>query len=201
MELIESLNQIYSLSYEQYFGEMDLAETEKKARIALAERLEIIFLYYFLMLNEKQPMDYKQMIYDRYIAVANEFIKTNKAPAYIDEYAKKLADEIVDVTNRHPKEVYYTSKDRAMLISVNEANVLGNYRQQIEAVKSGKKYKTWMTMRDDKVRHTHMEVNGARMGIFDTFKVGKYDMSFPKDESLGAGQEEVANCRCVLHYS
>lgn len=201
MELIENLNQIYSLSYEQYFGEMKLTEAEKKARISLAEQLEIIFLYYFLLLGEEQPTDYKQMIYDRYVTVANDFIKADKTPSYIDEYARKLTDEIVDVTNRHPKEVYYTSKERAMLISANEANVLGNYRQQIEAVKGGKKYKTWMTMRDDKVRHTHMEVNGARVGIFDAFIVGNSQMMYPKDSLLGAEMQEIAGCRCVVKYS
>lgn len=198
---ISGLNQIHTIDYEQYFGEMNLTETEKKSRISLAEELEIIFLYYFLLLSDKTKENYAQMIHDKYVEVANKFLKTKETPAYIEEYANTLANETVNVTNRHEGEVYYTSKDRAMLISANEANVLGNYRQQIKAVKSGKKYKTWMTMRDDKVRHTHIEVNGVRVGIFDAFIVGNSQMMYPKDTSLGAEMEEIAGCRCTLHYS
>lgn len=198
---IKGLNQLYTISYEQYFGEMDLTDAEKKARMSLAEELEIIFLYYFLLLSDKTKENYVQMIHDKYVEVANKFLKSKETPAYIEEYANILANETVDVTNKHDGEVYYTSKDRAMMISANEANVLGNYRQQIEAVRSGKKYKTWMTMRDDKVRHTHMEVNGAKVGIFDAFIVGNSQMMYPKDTSLDAEMEEIAGCRCTLHYS
>lgn len=194
------IDQLNTLSYEQYFGEMDLTESEKKERIKLAEELEIIFLYYFLLLHENQQKDYMRIIRDKYIEVANKFLKVKKMPAYILSYSAMLARKTVDVTNRHPKDEYYTSKDRAMIISANESNVLGNYRQQIDAVKSGKRYKTWLTMRDDKVRHSHMVLNNKKIGIFDTFNVGGYEMSFPKDESFGASQEEIANCRCVLRY-
>lgn len=201
MALLEELNRIYTISFEEYFGEMDLTEVEKKARTSLAENLEIIFLFYFLLLQEGRQDNYAQMIHDKYIEVANDFLKAKETPSYIEEYASKLADNIVDVTNRRMGDEYYISKDRAMMISANEANVLGNYRQQIEAVKSGKKYKTWMTMRDDKVRHTHMEVNGARVGIFDAFIVGNSQMMYPKDSSLGAEMQEIAGCRCVVKYS
>lgn len=198
---ITELNQIFRIDYEKYFGEMDLIESEKKSRISLAEQLEIIFLFYFLLLQEGSQENYVQMMRDKYIEVANKFLESKKTPSYIASYSAILAQEIIDVTNRHLKDKYYTSKDRAMLISANEANVLGNYRQQIEAVKSGNKYKTWMTMRDDKVRHTHMEINGARLGIFDAFIVGNSQMMYPKDSSLGAEMQEIAGCRCVVKYS
>lgn len=201
MALLEELNRIYQIDFETYFDEMDLTEAEKKARTSLAENLEIIFLFYFLLLKEGSQDNYEQMIHDKYIEVADKFLNSKETSSYIEEYASKLADDIVDVTNRHMGEEYYTSKERAMMISANEANVLGNYRQQIKAVKSGKQYKTWKTMLDDRVRHTHMVLNGKKIGIFDTFRVGDYKMQFPKDASLGAGQEEIAGCRCVVHYS
>lgn len=198
--MADELNQLSKVDYDEYFGEMDLTESEKKDRIKLAEEIEAIFLFYFLLLSEKQKENYIRVIRDRYVEVANKFLKVKKTPAYIASYSLMLARQVVDVTNRHPDDEYYTSKDRAMMIAANESNVLGNYRQQIDAVKNGKRYKTWLTMRDDKVRHSHMVLNNRKIGIFDTFNVGGYEMSFPKDESFGASQEEVANCRCVLKY-
>lgn len=35
-----------SMDYEEYFGEMDLEEEEKEERISLAEKMEIIFLFF-----------------------------------------------------------------------------------------------------------------------------------------------------------
>lgn len=56
-------------------------------------------------------------------------------------------------------------------------------------------------MCDRRVRHTHEMVDGETIGIYDAFEVGDALMMFPKDDSLGAGQEEIANCRCVVEYS
>ena len=96
---------------------------------------------------------------------------------------------------------YFTSVERAMNIAANEANTIGNYREYTRMVKQGYKYKTWITMLDDKVRHTHAEANGYKVGIFDSFHIGASEMSFPRDYSLGAGAEEIVNCRCSLKYT
>lgn len=190
-----------SIDYEEYFGEMELTEKEKKDRIYLAEMLEIIFLFYFLLLGEKQKEDFVQMIYDKYLSISMEFLKLKEIPSYLEKYAIEFAENIVSVTNENISDEYYTSKDRAMFIAENEANTIGNYRQQVEAIKSGMRYKTWKTKNDFKVRHTHKEVNEKMIGIFDAFKVGDSEMMFPKDESLGASAQEIVNCRCVVHYS
>lgn len=190
-----------SIDYEEYFGEMELTEEEKKDRIYLAEMLEIIFLFYFLLLGEKQKEDYVQMIYEKYLSVAMNFLKLKEIPSYLEKYAIEFAENIVSVTNENISDEYYTSKDRAMFIAENEANTIGNYRQQVEAIKSGMRYKTWKTKNDFKVRHTHKEVNEKMICIFDAFKVGDSEMMFPKDESLGASAQEIVNCRCVVHYS
>lgn len=190
-----------SIDYEEYFGDMELDEKEKEERIKLAEKLEAIFLFYFLLLSGAEKIDYAKKIYDKYMIVALEFLKKDEIPAYIDEYAKKLADDVVETTENHKDDKYYTFKDRAMLIAENEANVLGNYRSQAEAIKSGLKYKTWKTKNDIRVRHTHRKVDNQTISIFDSFQVGDSEMMFPKDSSLGANLVEIAGCRCVLHYS
>lgn len=60
--------------------------------------------------------------------------------------------------------------------------------------------KTWVTMRDDKVREDHADADGQTVGINETFNIGGYDMFEPGDESLGAGLEEICNCRCFVMY-
>lgn len=189
--------------YETYFGEMDLSEDEKEDRLALAKQLEPIFLYVFYMFldedaSEDACSDYLSSAYKR---IATEFVKAREPTAYLNSYIDKIAADIVSATVENADSPYYTSLNRAMYIAANEANTIGNYREYAKMVKQGYQYKTWVTMRDDKVRHTHAAVNGDKVCIFDSFLVGSGEMSFPRDYSLGASAEEIVNCRCTLRYS
>lgn len=190
------------LDYEEYFGDMDLSDKEKEKRIALAKEFEVLFLHFFLTYSEKESVDFAKMIQEKYTTIAMEFLSLKSVPAYIEEYARKLSEEIVRVTAEHDGEEYYTSTERGMLISANEANALGNYGQQIQAIKDGKLYKTWVTEKDKKVRHTHRAVDEKKISIFEPFEVGNSLMMFPKDtETYNAEMKEAANCRCVVKYS
>ena len=198
----DELNQLQrSTPYEKYFGEMELTEEEKKKRIAIAEDLEIIFLYFFLLYQENPDGNYESMIAEKYIEVAKEYLEFAETPAYISDHAEEFSKNLVRATMEHDEEEYYISQDRAMVNSENEANVIGNYGQQVQAVKSGKKYKTWITMADDRVRHTHNEVDRTMIGIFDLFHVGDSVMSYPKDTTYNPEEKEVIGCRCTVHYS
>lgn len=198
----DELNTTEKIDYTTYFGEMDLSDNEKEDRIALAKQLEPIFLYFFLKLleGEIKTEDYKTYLADKYKNVAVKFMKTKEPTAYLNSYIDEIADSIVDATLGHEGSEYYTSLSRAMNIAANEANTVGNYRQYTQMVKQGYKYKMWVTMRDNKVRHTHVVANGDKVGIFDSFHIGNSEMSFPRDASLGAGAEEIVNCRCTLKY-
>lgn len=200
---IDELNELGSqiIDYEEYFGEMELTDEEKEKRIELAKQFEVLFLFFLLSYSKKQKIDYESMIYEKYILIALEFLKQDKVPAYVDDCARKLADYVVSTTREHDGEEFYTSTERGMLISANEANALGNYNQQAQAIKDGMRYKTWITEKDNKVRHTHREVDNVKIGIFESFQVGGSLMMFPKDTSLGASMEEIAGCRCVAKYS
>lgn len=200
---IDELNELEgkSIDYKYYFGEMELTEEEKEKRIKLAKQFEILFLFFLLAYSKQKRIDYESMIYEKYIVIALEFLKQDKIPAYIDDYAKRLANEVVETTRKHDGEEFYTSTERGMLISANEANALGNYNQQVKAIKSGMKYKTWLTEKDNKVRHTHREVDNKKIGIFELFEVGSSLMLFPKDTSNGAEMKEIAGCRCTVKYS
>lgn len=200
---IDELNELGSqiIDYEEYFGEMELTDEEKEKRIELAKKFEVLFLFFLLSYSKQQKIDYESMIYEKYIVIALEFLKQDEVPAYVDDYARRLADDVVRTTKEHDGEEFYTSTERGMLISANEANALGNYNQQAQAIKTGMIYKTWITEKDNKVRHTHKEVDNVKIGIFESFQVGDSLMMFPKDASLGASMKEIAGCRCVTKYS
>lgn len=72
--------------------------------------------------------------------------------------------------------------------------------QQANALK-----KSWLDMRDKRVRHTHLEAGrtyGATpISLDQAFIVGGSRMMFPGDTSLGAPVREIANCRCSARYS
>lgn len=189
--------------YETYFGEMEISDEEKKERLELAKELEPIFISFFYAFLEsgEDEDNFSQSLSAEYEKVALKFLKVREPPAYIKEYSEKITEDIIRTTVENKDTPYFTSIDRAMNIAANEANTIGNYREYTRMVKQGYKYKTWITMRDDKVRHTHAEANGYKVGIFDSFPIGASEMSFPRDYSLGASAEEIVNCRCSLKYT
>lgn len=115
-------------------------------------------------------------------------------------YIETLSKNIVEVTLKHIDDKFYTSEDRAILIAENESNTLSNYTEYIEAVNSGKTMKKWIDMKDDRERDSHLEVGGKAIPIQRAFVVGESLMLYPKDWTLGAGLEEIANCRCTIIY-
>lgn len=189
--------------YETYFGEMEISDKEKKERLELAKELEPIFISFFCAFldYDGKEEDFIQGLSAEYKKVALKFLKVREPPAYIKEYSEKIIEDIIRTTIENKDTPYFTSVERAMNIAANEANTIGNYREYIRMVKNGYKYKTWITMNDDKVRHTHAEANGYKVGIFDSFQIGASEMSFPHDYSLGASAEEIVNCRCSLKYT
>lgn len=190
-----------SVDYSIYFGEMDLTDEEKEERTELAKELEVLFLFLLMVYRKEQSSELKKILQDKYKDIAVAFVGTKEASSYIEEYSKQIIEDTIRITNENIKDEYYTSWDRAIALAENESNVIGNYRQQLEAVKSGKKNKTWITMNDSKVRHTHKEVDSLTMPIFEPFRVGESKMMFPKDSSLGAEMKEIAGCRCIVKYS
>lgn len=191
------------MPYEQYFGEMEITDDQKKKRIQVAEEIEDImfFLYELVSLMTDyryiSPEFIKQKVYEKYINVLEKHGKPDK---YIEEYAKEFSDMVVDTTIKHAGEEFYRSEDRAMLVAENEANSAINYFEYKEAVAGGKKRKQWITQRDDRVRDTHKEVNGETIPIDNAFIVGDSLMEFPKDTSYGASINEIAGCRCTIKY-
>lgn len=89
--------------------------------------------------------------------------------------------------------------ERANTIALNEANWIYTNEEYFEA-KETKTTKTWHTSLDEKVRFTHMEVEGVTIPIDEAFEVGASKMMYPMDYSLGADASEIVNCRCSVSY-
>lgn len=195
---------------EQYFGEMELSEEEKEKRIDLAEELDLIFFYLFLVIQAEQKLGkehdidfYTDLILDKYADSVEEVlgaIEGKQAQADIQEYIKNISREIVQTTIDHVGEEYYTSHDRATYVAENEANTVANTYQLQKAITDGYTTKTWITLKDNKVRHTHFLADGETIGIYDLFEIGSSKMAYPKDSSHGAKAREIVNCRCSLRY-
>ena len=60
----------------------------------------------------------------------------------------------------------------------------------------GKRTKTWVTKRDNRVRETHHIADGQTVPIDQPFHVGLAMLQYPGER--GGPIEEVANCRCVI---
>lgn len=77
------------------------------------------------------------------------------------------------------------------------------YQQAVEsgAVDAATIRRTWRSAGDFRVRHSHQALNGDSVGFYEPFRSPTgARMMFPGDTSMGAGPEELANCRCVAAY-
>lgn len=208
MQKQDELNNL-AIPYDEYFGEMGISEEEKQKRIELAELIDDIFFFAFSMMaaEKKANMPFNKEYYIDFIDRRFKDMLDDQGIDYIDKYPwlnshiRDIATEVVEQNEKKPDDEWQLSNDRAMLIAENEANSIGEYVVFQNAVDGGKTRKTWNTMIDYKVRHTHMELESLTIPIMETFKVGNYEMYQPKDTSLGAGMEEIANCRCWCTYS
>ena len=202
----DELNNLRSMPYEQYFGEMGITDKQKKERIALAEELEDIFDYLFLIIMSSSLIHKDLVIEELYDLVSNRYTDLVKTlpdiednDEYIESYIKDISKEIVDATINHINDKYYTSEDRATLISEEESNTVYNYVDELRAMAQGKTRKTWVTMGDNRVRGTHKDVDRVTIGIFEKFRVGNSLMMRPRDP---AGEpQEVIGCRCWIEYT
>lgn len=190
--------------YEEYFDKMSISDKQKRLRIAFSEQMEEVILFCLSLIetmveNEEVDQEYiENELSEQYLAIAAIYFDVDD---YITDYVRQFSHDVVQSTLDHIKEKYYLSRDRAMFISECEANTSLNYKEYTDAIKSGKKYKTWKDIGDTKERKTHLEVGGTTIPIKELFAVGDSLMLFPKDVSHGASSKEIVNCRCSIQYS
>jgi predicted ABC-type ATPase len=94
------------------------------------------------------------------------------------------------------------SRRRAATIARTEA-----HQAALDAVAESIKYrnikirsKTWWSARDNRVREDHVAAHGQNKPIDDPFEVGGALLMYPGDDSLGAGAEQIVNCRCAALF-
>jgi len=91
------------------------------------------------------------------------------------------------------------NRNRALRIARTESTIASNYvAKQAGENAPYRTNKVWIAKLDDRVRTTHLANHLVEIPMNEKFTVGAYQMDRPGDDSLGAGPEEIVQCRCVL---
>lgn len=201
MTVLKKIDEIHRLSmpYNQYFGEMPLSHDEILRRIEFAETFEDVFFYIFLLIGTTtlSSQELIKILKKQIEETITEYGLDIDKYDFVD-YIDLISNEIIKTTLEDLDEDML-SEDRAKLITENEVNSIYNKVNLVDAIKSGKKNKTWVTMNDKNVRLWHEEVNMHTIPINEKFKVGDDLMDYPHDPT--ASFKNTANCRCICTYS
>lgn len=199
--LYDSEHDRKSMDFGNYFGDMYLSEEQKSQRIESADKLLTAFeslLSLVFYLYQGDAYDYTEAISETQEAYNGLLAGVLVSDYFREVHVPNVVNGVVNTMLANPEDPFNFSLDRAILIAENEANSVWNDAEYEEALKSGKKYKTWHAIIDKRTRATHREINGKTIPIREYFTVGDSLMMFPKDSS--ASDEEVVNCRCSLTY-
>lgn len=193
-----------AIPYDEYFGEMDLTDEQKKERISFSEDTEDFIKYIIALILTMTDFnavdeDYlTETLTTSYLGVIGAYMDVDE---YLESYASEFASDFVLSTLENLEDVWYLSDDRAMFDAENEANTVLNYKDYIKAIASGKTMKTWITFGDNRVRKTHRPLDGKTIPIKELFVVGNSFMRFPHDLKYFPKPELYISCRCSLKYS
>lgn len=191
---------------DDFFDTMYLTESEKVERKNFAKAIFTVLSVLLTIIEAKQTLisanggEHDTEYYE-------EYIKDNLLPIYrgvfgndrFNSQISTFAKEFVDSTVRNIGKKYFTSDDRATVNAEHQTNATFNRDEYEKAVDSGKTQKTWITMHDQRVRHTHVEADGQTVAIDKPFEVGDSELQFPCDP-LGSARE-IVNCRCQCIYT
>lgn len=201
-----------SIPYKDYFGKMLIEPEQMETRIDLAKQIENVMLYTFAywLLRADSDMSEQEIKQKAKEQLRSVIARHTALDDYLDEHIDDVIDEVWETTSKYAEDDedaedegakdYWTSRDRAKLISENEANAFENYIEYRDAKAQGKTKKVWLTELDDKVRLTHELAEGQTVDIDGLFFVGDSMMRFPMDTKYDASPRETVNCRCVCKY-
>jgi len=92
------------------------------------------------------------------------------------------------------------TNDSLNFATTTEAEAIAAPQNRDEAIAAGIAVallqKQWVTVRDNKVRSTHVRADRQRVRLGTPFTVGGFRLQRPSDSSLGAPAKETARCRC-----
>jgi uncharacterized protein with gpF-like domain len=87
---------------------------------------------------------------------------------------------------------------RSEVIARTEVIQMANFASQAAAGASGLKLeREWYATADARTRLDHRAANGQRQPYGKPYSVGGSKLMYPGDSSLGAGADQVVNCRCA----
>lgn len=192
--------------YIEYFDKMLISDEQKARRVEIAQRLEEVFLFIFSLIetaNRYDYVDYNFIINElrgELKSAVEEFTElTEEMENYIDTVSEMVVATTYENLDEFSVDDYYLSEDRAEFIAENEANSIANYDDLQEAIKQGFQFKTWLTMKDNRVRASHKNVDDVTIPIDEMFKVGDSEMMYPHD--VVNAPEECVSCRCSMEFS
>lgn len=129
-----------------------------------------------------------------YSLITREVFAADKAGDSTDELAARI-DAILDASGTD------RWTNRAMTIARTEATAAYNAGTfsgflGLADQLGGRWEKAWLTVHDDRVRHTHVVADGQRVPLIVPFSVGGAPGMYPGDQELPV--QERANCRCGM---
>ena len=201
----DQLNSLSRKEYEEYFDEMGISDDDKTDRVLMAMFLEDRFVKILsrieLSITDGVPyfMDSLSLFEEAYVIAA--CLRQGITEDMVRQKAQEFASEVTLSTYRNEGKPYFLSDDRAVNMAKTESNAINCYGDLLDAKILGKTKKTWHTIIDGREREWHEEVNGTTIPIEEPFDVGGELMMQPLDDSMGAGADNIANCRCWLAFS
>jgi uncharacterized protein with gpF-like domain len=105
-------------------------------------------------------------------------------------------ETIPQIVERVQAEIADMKVGRARMIARTAATSAFGAGQNAAFSDAGAVAKEWLSQRDGKVRPTHVEADGQRVPIADTFTVGGTQMAHPGD--VNASVDETVRCRCSM---
>lgn len=215
----ETRKQVAKKKLRDYFEVMELLAFLIEERIDLAFDLYVESYQFLIKLNDylERNKAEKSAETDKYVelfkAKYRNALRKNNVPEEVidalDNHITRTAEDVVNTTIDNVKASQESNKEkdieveidkRATLIAETETNVSKNTEQYVKAIADGKTKKTWITMRDDRVRKSHIPMEGQTIKSDDLFNVNGSLMRYPCDDEYGANPKEIIDCRCVVEY-
>lgn len=115
------------------------------------------------------------------------------------------APDVDRIVGRYSERLLRTRAEQIAATEAHDAFSAGRDQVYEQLVANGLErssvLKTWHNVGDNRVRHTHSTMQGQRQQLGSPFVTGAGALlMFPGDQTLGAGDNETAGCRCWAEY-
>ena len=197
---------------EEYFKKMDISPKQRKERVETSKELADVMLFLFALLAiemQANKPNYPSVLRSFKQRFRDVVSKHSRVDDYVENYINEFTGGVFDTTRKYMEAAgvgmngrtdagWWTSVDRATAIGENQANIILNHEELLEAVKAGAVEKRWSNVGDNKVRNSHKEVIKKKIPLTEFFAVGKGIMLYPCD--WDNNPDECFNCRCSAIY-